>query len=301
MDLKTKWVVVAAAVAIAAAAGALYLELSRSSLTVVKISTTTSLYATGLLDYLAQQYEASHPGVRIEFVAVGTGAALKYAAQGDVCAVFVHAPNLERKYLDMGVIADRHTFAYNYFVIVGPADDPANVSGAKDAVEAFARIYRAAEEGRAAFVSRGDNSGTHVRETAIWNRTGLDPSGRPWYKSCGCGMDQALIMANELRAYTLSDLGTFTMFYREGRLPNLKLLYQNSTDPNTINIYSAYVVSSCTGSARQYTEDFLKFVYDNQVQLVGTYGADKYGQPLFYPARDNPEIEALWRQLAGSS
>ncbi|MEM4970663.1 MAG: substrate-binding domain-containing protein [Sulfolobales archaeon] len=185
---------------------------------VLRVSTTTSLYATGLLDYLANEYRKSHSNVRIEFIAVGTGAALRIAEQGNSCMVFVHAPSLEKQYMDRGVIEGRRIIAYNFFILVGPKEDPAQANRSQSVVEAFKKIYQAGESGRAMFISRGDNSGTHVKELSIWNKTALDPKGRGWYKECGCGMDQDLVMANELKGYTLSDTGTYLQFKKEGRL-----------------------------------------------------------------------------------
>ncbi|HWQ17802.1 MAG TPA: substrate-binding domain-containing protein [Sulfolobales archaeon] len=265
----------------------------------IRISTTTSLYATGLLSYLAEEFSKIRSNVRLDFIAVGTGAALKLAEQGDVCAVFVHAPSLEKQYIDKGIITGGRIIAYNYFIIVGPTYDPAEVNRSRDVLEAFRKIYTAGDLGKAIFITRGDNSGTNVKELSLWRKSGLDPSRKSWYKNCGCGMDQALVMANELRAYTLSDMGTYLQFKRAGRLPNLEILYANATDTNMINIYSIYIVSGCKGDARKYAEEFRDFVYSNQERLIGSYGVSKYGAPLFYPARDRAqEIQALWREIA---
>jgi len=260
------------------------------------VSTTTSLYATGLLDYLAEKFNSTHPDVSVEFVAVGSGAALELAKRGDACAVLVHAPSLEQEYISQEVIMDHRIFAYNYFIIVGPKSDPANVSGASSAVDAFRRIYLAGEEGKTVFISRGDNSGTNVKELQIWNASGLDPRGKPWYKSIGGGMDQALLMANELNGYTLSDMGTFLLFSKNGRLPNLALLFQNSTE--LINIYSSYIVTRCSGSNLTAAKEFVDFVNGAQ-DLIGSYGVDKYGAPLFYPAKGSEDfLNRTWSELA---
>ncbi len=256
----------------------------------VRVATTTSLYATGLLDYLAEEYRGVEPGVVVDYVAVGSGAALEIAARGDACAVFVHAPSLEKKYLEKGLIEEHRIIAYNYFVVVGPRDDPAGVRGAGSAVEAFEKIYAAGEEGRAVFVSRGDNSGTHVKELSLWRAAGLDPRGRPWYFETGSGMGETLVKANELRAYTLSDIGTYLKYKSLGRIPVLEILYTNSTE--LINIYSTYLSAKCTGPERRAAEGFLEFVYENQEKLIGGYGVEEYGQPLFYPAK--PVEDKLW-------
>jgi len=262
----------------------------------VRVTTTTSLYATGLLDYLADQFYREYPNVRIDFIAVGSGEALKRAAKGDACMVFVHAPSLEREYVEKGVLEQHRIIAYNFFVIVGPQDDPAGVRGAKSATEVFMKIYVAGEEGKATFVSRGDYSGTHVKELSIWRFASLDPRGRPWYRESGAGMAQTLVMANELRAYTLSDIGTYLKLKKDGKLPNLEILYANSTE--LINIYSVYIVKSCAGEERKYAELFADFIYNNQ-DLIGRYGVDKYGQPLFYPAKDKEsDLYKIWLKLS---
>jgi tungstate transport system substrate-binding protein len=263
----------------------------------VVAATTTSLYATGLLDYLEEEFKRVHPGVEIDFVAVGSGEALRRAAQGDACLVFVHAPSLEKRYIEAGVLAEGWIFAYNFFVIVGPEEDPANVSGAGSAVEAFRRIFRAGEAGLTVFVSRGDGSGTHVRELMIWGMAGLDPRGRPWYVERGAGMAETLVTASELGGYTLSDIGTFLKLRAEGRIPNLLVLYSNSSE--LINIYSVYVVSSCRGPEREAALAFARFIAGPGQELIAVYGVEEFGEPLFYPAAGRlEELKELWERLA---
>ena len=263
------------------------------------VSTTTSLYTTGLLDALASNFTKNNSDIIVQYVAVGSGEALKRAERGDACAVVVHAPSLERNYIEKGILDNHRIIAYNYFVLVGPADDPAGVRDADSVVEAFRRIYAAGEEGRALFISRGDMSGTHVKELSIWEAAGLEPRGREWYIEAGQGMGQTLVIASERGAYTLSDIGTYLMFLREGRITGLTVLY--SGDPMLLNIYSAYTVTLCSGreaeAARQYV-DFLASPEGQQV--IAKYGVDRYGEPLFYPAQDNLSwLEAEWKRLAG--
>ncbi|MFN3268736.1 MAG: substrate-binding domain-containing protein [Zestosphaera sp.] len=265
----------------------------------VRVSTATSLYATGLLDYLASEFNSRYPEVRIEFIAIGTGAALKLAERGDVCAVLIHEPGLEKRYLEKGIIEGGRIFAYNYFVVVGPAEDPAGVSNSTNVVEAFRKIYEAGEAGKASFISRGDDSGTHARELSVWKLVGLSVEGSAWYLSCGCGMSEALVIANEFSAYTLSDLGTYSKLERTGRLSRLRILYENKEDNLTINIYSAYVVTSCEGLEKEYAELFVSFIYENQQELISSFGVGAYGKPLFYPARDKEIIlQELWGVFA---
>ncbi|ABM80207.1 extracellular solute-binding protein [Hyperthermus butylicus] len=264
----------------------------------VRATTTTSLYATGLLEYLEQEFRKTHPKVEIDFIPVGSGEALRRAAQGDACIVFVHAPSLEKEYIEKGVIEDGRIFAYNYFIIVGPADDPAGVRRAVNAVDAFRRIYEAGEAGKAKFVSRGDNSGTHVKELSIWRMASLDPHGKKWYLEVGAGMADTLVRANELGAYTLSDIGTYLKLKKDGRIPNLEILYSNSME--LINIYSVYLVKSCQGGERKAAEEFAEFLVTHQ-DLIASYGVEKYGQPLFYPAEGHEdELARIWQQLAES-
>lgn len=262
----------------------------------VHVTTTTSLYATGLLDYLADKFTKDHPNVRIEFLPLGSGEALRRAEMGDACIVFVHAPSLEKKYIEKGVIENGRIFAYNFFVIIGPRDDPANVKSAPTAVDAFKMIYEAGEEGSALFVSRGDNSGTHVRELMLWALAGLDPRGKNWYLETGQGMTETLIVADEKNAYTLSDIGTYLKLKKEKRLHNIVMLYTNQTE--LINVYSIYLVKSCSGEERRVAEEFADFIYTHQ-DLIAKYGVDKYGQPLFYPAKGREDYLArAWEALS---
>ena len=256
------------------------------------VSTTTSLYDTGLLERLGEAYEEK-TGISIAFIAQGSGQALETAARGDACAVLVHAPSLEKEYLEEGLITKHKIIAYNYFVIVGPPGDPAGVSEAQSAAEAFQRIYQAGEEGRALFVSRGDNSGTHVKELELWRLAGLDPRGKPWYLETGSGMANTLRVADEKNAYTLSDIGT----YLKVNPPHLKILYTNSSE--LINIYSAYVSASCADN--EAAVSFVEWLASREAQeIIGSYGLDEYGMPLFYPALGKEDwLWTEWQRLAG--
>ncbi len=257
-----------------------------------KVSTTTSLYDTGLLNVLAKVFEKKYHA-KPEFLVVGSGQALRLAKDGAVCLTLVHAPPLEKKYSKY--LTDHIIFAYNYFVIVGPRDDPAHVREAKNAVDAFKRIYEAGEEGKAIFVSRGDMSGTNVKELTLWKMAGLDPKGKPWYKETGAGMAKTLIIANNLKAYTLSDISTFLKLKKEGKLPNLMILYSNSKE--LINVYSAYRVKGCDDP---YAMKFLMFLNSTEGQkIIAEYGKEEFGRPLFYPAKGHLKwLWEVWRELA---
>ena len=280
-------------------AGAVIALLYPSQRTRIRATTTTSLYATGLLDYLASEFSKREASVSFDFIPVGSGEALRRAELGDACMVFVHAPSLEKRYLEEGVITDRRIFAYNYFIIVGPAGDPAGIRNAKSPPEAFSKIYQAGEVGEACFVSRGDNSGTHIKELSIWRAAGLNPSGKPWYMETGSGMSTTLLVANERNAYALSDIGTYLKLRSGGRLPNLQILYQGDVD--LINIYSVYLVSTCGDPERGLAIEFMDFVSGDGQDLIASYGVDKYGRPLFNPAKDNLSwLEEAWSRLAAS-
>ena len=264
------------------------------------MSTTTSLYATGLLDALAEEFEAENPGIDVQFIAVGSGEALRKAAAGDADLVLVHAPSLEKKYLEMGVLEPGEIFAYNYFLIVGPEDDPAGIRGA-DPVEAVKRVYEAGEKGAAVFVSRGDNSGTHVRELMLWRLAGLDPRGKPWYVEAGAGMSQTLMIANEKRAYTLSDIGTYLKF--SSKFGELKPLVERGGI--LLNVYSAYPVNpeKVPGAGEDMARRFIEFLLSDEGQeLIGRFGVEEFGAPLFNPAHGDPtgELRAAWEKLAST-
>ena len=210
------------------------------------VSTTTSLYQLGLLDDFFSDFK-NVTGIDVEFkvLAKGSGEALRLLADGSACIAFVHAPSLELQYMEQGKAEQLAVFAYNEFLIVGPANDPADVRNAPDAVKAFERIYRAGESGATKFVSRGDMSGTNVRELQLWRLADLNPDGRPWYLKSGQGMVQTLLMAKNLGAYTLTDEGTFTKLKSQGRLQELVELKR---DPrHLINVYSMYLskASAC--------------------------------------------------------
>lgn len=263
----------------------------------IRVTTTTSLYATGLLDYLADGFRRKHPNVFFDFIPVGSGEALRRAEYGDACMVFVHAPSIERKYINKNVILGGRIFAYNYFIIAGPPEDPAGIKDSKNVVEAFKKIFEACEQDKVRFVSRGDNSGTHVKELSIWSQTNLDPRGKPWYIETGSGMAHTLLVANEEKAYVLSDIGTYLKLKKEGKLPDLEMLYSNDTE--LINIYSVYLVSSCTGTERDLAREFIEFIVNEGQELIANYGVREYGQRLFNPAKNNIEwLKRLWKQLS---
>jgi len=247
--------------------------------------TTTSTYDSGLLDVLIPLFE-QQSGYQVKPIPVGTGAALAMAAQGEADVVLVHAPAAERELVEQGVLVARRLVMYNDFVVVGPPDDPAGVQGAGSAAEALARIRAAG----ALFLSRGDDSGTHKKERALWNHLGVEPAGR-WYQETGEGMGQTLRMAAEKQGYTLTDRGTFLAL--KDTL-DLKILFAG--DPQLLNLYHVAQVNperfpQVNASGAQAFVEFM--VSQTAQEVISQFGRDRYGEPLFVPAADKTEAELL--------
>jgi len=206
----------------------------------IKVSTTTSLYQLGVLGDLLNDFTNSTGlNVKFEILARGSGEALRLLADGSTCIAFVHAPSLEFKYLERGEVERLAIFAYNEFVILGPKSDPANISRALNAVDAFKRIYSAGEKSLAKFVSRGDLSGTHVRELMLWTLSNFNPEGKAWYLRSGQGMVQTVLIADNLNAYTISDIATYLLLEKQGKVLNLAILLKDPV--YLINVYSTYL------------------------------------------------------------
>ena len=244
--------------------------------TKLAIASTTSIQNSGLFDILIPAYEKSTKyNVKVEVSAVGTGRAIRIAKKGEADLLFVHDPFREEKFVSEGYGVNRRAVMHNDFVIVGPAKDPAKIKGAKTAVEAFQEI---AETG-SPFVSRGDDSATNIKELDLWDDTGINPKGKGWYFEAGAKMGDTLLMANQKRAYTLSDMGTFLNYEQK---IDLKILFQD--DPILKNQYSAIAVNPDRFPHVKYREamDFIAFVTSPEGQLlIANY--KKHGINLFYP------------------
>ncbi len=240
------------------------------------LATTTSTYDSGLLDYLLPAFE-EETGIEVEVVAVGTGQALEMGRNGDADVLLVHAPDQEEAFVGMGYGVDREPVMYNDFVILGPKEDPAGIGGMTDAAVAFARI--AATE--SPFVSRGDNSGTHMKERRIWLEAGIAPEGA-WYISAGQGMGAVLIMANELGAYTLSDRGTYLSCRTE--VQNLVILVEG--DPLLFNPYHVIAVNPRLHPTVNYegARKFIEWLTSLETQeRIAAFTCSDTGEQLFYP------------------
>ncbi len=247
------------------------------------LATTTSVDATGLLDVLADAFK-KESGITLKWIAVGTGAALKQAEDGNADAVIVHAKKLEDEFLEDGYGVNRRVIAGNYFMIVGPPADPARVAGAADARQAFAGIKSAG----AVFVSRGDRSGTHLRELDLWALAGGKPVKN--YLETGQGMAQTLQIASERRGYTLTDTATFSNL---AGLVDLRPLLEKG--PDLENIYAVIAVNPARIPSVRYAEAmaFIAFVTSPAGQeLIGSLKG-KDGRPLFEPLAGRPGIDLV--------
>jgi tungstate transport system substrate-binding protein len=239
----------------------------------ITLATTTSVQDSGLLDLLVPLFR-ERAGIAVKVIAVGTGQALQLGRRGDADVLLVHDPDAEGRFMEEGHGESRREVMHNDFVILGPPADPAGVKGSASASEAFTRITRA----ESAFVSRGDESGTHQREKAVWKKAGVVPKGA-WYVRAGAGMGQVLRMASEKRGYTLSDRGTY-LALRKG----LELTVLHEGDPVLVNRYSVIVVSkerhphARVEEARRFA-DFLQS--EEARKAIRAFGVDRHGQPLF--------------------
>jgi tungstate transport system substrate-binding protein len=217
-------------------------------------------------------------GVEVKAVAVGTGQALELGRRGDADVLLVHDPAGEQRFMDEGFGAERQPVMWNAFVVVGPPTDPAGVKGKEAAAEAFSQIARR----KAPFISRGDESGTHVREKAVWRQAGIEPRGA-WYVRAGCGMGQALRMASEKRAYALTDRATFLALRKD-----LDLAVLSEGDQLLVNQYSTILVNpeKHPHVRREAARKFADFLLSRQAQkLITDFGKDRFGEPLFFPGR----------------
>jgi tungstate transport system substrate-binding protein len=240
----------------------------------LRMATTTSVQDSGLLPFLLSHFEKKCK-CKVDVIAVGTGQAIKLATNGDVDMILVHDPASEKKFIDDGFGINRNTFMVNDFVILGPPADPAHISGMKDAARALAKISKSA----AAFVSRGDGSGTHLKEMYLWKKSGIKPGGS-WYMDVGQGMGAVLTMANEKQGYTITDRATY--YVREKQL-KLKVLVEG--DPELINYYSAIQVNPVRFPSikAELSRQLIQWLCSPEGQrLIGSYTVD--GHRLFKPA-----------------
>ena len=248
-----------------------------SAQTRIRCASTTSTQNSGLFDYILPLFEKK-TGIKVDVVAVGTGASIEIGKRGDADVVFVHAKELELKAVSEGYFVNRQEVMYNDFVIIGPPNDPAKIKGIKLAGEAFRKIA----ENSLPFVSRGDKSGTNTKELALWAVTGIDPKGKPWYLEVGQGMEKTQRIANEKRAYTLTDRGTWLGTKDKDKLDMAVIL---EGDPILFNQYGVMAVNPDKHKHVKFKEamELVNWLVSKEgQQAIGAF-KDKNGNPLFIP------------------
>ena len=246
----------------------------------LRVATTTSLYDSGLWEYLEPIFENEY-GVEVDILYAGTGIALEYGKRGDVDVIIVHAKAREEQFVAEGYGLERVPFAYNYFLIVGPAADPAGIKGLSPE-DAFKKLFNT---GSGSFISRGDDSGTHGKEKAIWKQAGFNyekvREAGQWYIEAGRGMGATLLMASEKQAYTLTDIGTFLSY--KGQADLVPIIDKGSI---LLNVYSVIAINrdKHPKTNAEMAENMVNFLISPQIQeLIGNYGVKEYGMQLFLP------------------
>jgi tungstate transport system substrate-binding protein len=236
------------------------------------LASTTSTQDSGLFEALIPAFEAAYP-YTVKVIAVGSGEAIAMGESGDADVLLVHSPAAEKTFMEDGFGIERKAVMYNDFVIVGPAADPAKIKGGIAADVAFKAIAGA----EALFFSRGDDSGTHNKEKAIWKTAGMEPAG-DWYQTTGQGMGETLTIADQQGGYTLSDRATYLT-----KSESLALEILVEGDKALFNQYHVITVKDAVNA--QGAIDFMDWITSDTVQqdLIATFGAEKFGQALFVP------------------
>ncbi len=248
------------------------------------LATTTSTQDSGLLDVLLPVFEKK-TGYFVKTIAVGSGQAMAMGQKGEADVLLVHSPEAEKKFMAEDYGINRRLVMHNDFIIVGPAGDPAKIKAMKSSAESFKKIASA----KALFLSRGDNSGTHAKEKAIWKAVGINPEGEKWYQQTGLGMGQTLSVAAEKNGYTLADRGTYLAMKKN---LNLDILVEG--DAILLNVYHVIEVNPAkwpkVNSAG--AKAFSDFMVSKETQgIIKTFGVDKFGSPLFFPDAGKKEEE----------
>jgi tungstate transport system substrate-binding protein len=254
-----------------------FLSVQASAENTIICASTTSTENSGLFSHILPLFE-KRTGIKVKVVARGTGAALEAGRRGDADVVLVHARELELKGVEEGLFIDRHDIMYNDFIIIGPLHDPAKIKGLKSASEAFKKIAGSGGQ----FVSRGDKSGTHTKELSLWEKTGIEPQGQRWYLEVGQGMEKTQRIANEKRAYALTDRGTWLATKDKDRLEMMIVL---EGDPVLFNQYGVMAVNPEKHRHVKYKEamEFVNWLISQEGQeAIGSF-RDKNGNSLFIP------------------
>lgn len=249
----------------------------------VILATTTSTQDSGLLDVLVPAFE-KQSGYFVKTISVGSGQAMAMGKKGEADVLLVHAPAEEQKLVDEGFGVNRRRVMHNDFVVVGPPEDPARIRGATSAKDALTKIALSG----ALFLSRGDNSGTHSKEKGLWKAAAIDPEGRKWYQQTGLGMGETLNVASEKGGYTLADRGTYLARHKARQL-HLEILVER--EPLLLNVYHVIEVNPAkwpkvNAAGAKAFADFI--VSPATQEVIGRFGVDKVGAPLFVPDAGKP-------------
>jgi len=292
MKKNARWLMVATAALVmfgtlAGCSGDSDVVAAMSARTRFRVATTTSLYDTGLWGHLEPMFEEQYE-VELDIMYAGTGKAIEFGKRGDVDAIAVHSKSREEAFVIEGYGVARYPFAYNYFLVIGPESDPAGIKGSSPE-DGFKLLMDEGQEdpGNVKFISRGDNSGTHGKEKAIWSGAGHDYEGvqasGDWYVEAGAGMGPTLVMANEKSGYALTDIGTYLAFKKD--LDLVPLIEQGDI---LLNVYSVIAVSpeSAPKAKIEMAENLVGFLMSDDIQgLIGKYGMEEYGRRLFTPCK----------------
>ncbi|WP_237702807.1 substrate-binding domain-containing protein [Thermococcus barophilus] len=263
-------------------------EVATAKPKVLTISTTTSLYDTGILENVVAPIFKEKYNIELRFIPKGTGGAILDAKSGASDAILVHALPKEQAFMEEGYGVNRKVFAYNFFVIVGPKDDPAGIRGLSVS-EALKKIveYGRAHPDKIVWVSRDDGSGTNTKEIALWKNAGFDFNelkNESWFGTTGAGMGNTLLYTSERKAYTISDIGTYLKYQKEGKI-NLDVLVDKGEE--LINVYAIIIINPKKIPGKDFKDAMLLAEWltsDEGQKAIAEYGKDEFGRPLFYPA-----------------
>jgi tungstate transport system substrate-binding protein len=255
----------------------------------LKLATTTSVENSGILEVLLSPFEKRH-NIKVDVIVAGTGRALALSKNGDADAVIVHCPHLEERFLKEGFGVERREIMFNWFILVGPSEDPAGVKEEKDILSCFSKIA----EREHTFVSRGDGSGTEKKEKSIWKAAGIRPEGK-WYLETGQGMGATLLIADQKSAYCLSDYGTYLYYKSKERI---ELSMFSLSDPLLYNPYSIIATNPKIHPNISYNETkrLIDWLTSEEAQtIIAEYKV--FGKRLFEPiSRSSPKTSPLSKE-----